>query len=224
MSEQPISDSSRRSAEAVPGGGEAAALPRRSAAAPRVSRFTPSRHRPWWKWVLIALLLCASLGLTVLYAAALIGDVIVHHWTDALDASKDAVPAVVGWAALIYVFFIGGTPAAERMLSVDNLAVQRAEQQAEEDRSAVEHAEKLVRELTECLASTVARRDAAGADAGPGPDQEVAEIESRLEQARRSLESRRQAAAGSRATVAEAEAKLVHDFPDPRTPQEDEAG
>lgn len=224
MNEQPVTDGGRRHAEAVPRGTGAAALPHRSAAARRVSRFTPSRHRPWWKWVLIALLLCASLGLTVLYAAALTSDVIVHHWTDALEASQDAVPAVIGWAALIYVFFKGGTPAAEQMLSVDNVAVQRAEKQAEEDRGAVEHAEKSVRRLTERLASAVARRDAAGADARPGLDQEVTEIESHLEEARRSLESSRDAAAKSQASQAEAEAKMAHDFPDPRAPQESEAG
>jgi hypothetical protein len=132
--------------------------------------------------------------LTVLYAAALTSDVIVHHWTDALEASQDAVPAVIGWAALIYVFFKDGTPAAEQMLSVDNVAVQRAEKQAEEDRGAVEHAEKSVRRLTERLACAVARRDAAGADARPGLDQEVTEIESHLEEARRSLVSSRDAA------------------------------
>jgi hypothetical protein len=150
--------------------------------------------------------------------------VIVHHWTDALEDSYDAVPAVIAWAALIFVFFKGGTPAAERMLSVDNLVLQRAEKQAEEDRSTVEYAERSVRELTERLASAAARRDAAGAGAGPGPEQEVTEVESHLKQARRSLESRRQAAAKSQASLAEAEAKLVHDFPDPRVPQEGDAG
>jgi hypothetical protein len=223
VNEQPITEGSRRNAEAAPGGPEAA-LPHRSATARRVSRFTPSRHRSWWKWALIALLLCASLGLTLLYAAVLTSDVIVHPWTDALEASQDAVPAVIGWAALIYVFFKGGTPAAERMLSIDNLIVQRAEEQTEEDRSAAEDGDRSVRELTERLASAVARRDAAGADAGPGPNQEVTEIESHLEQARRSLESRRQAAAKSQASLADAEAKLVHDFPDPRVPQEGDAG
>lgn len=224
MNEQPITEGSRRNVEAAPGGPEAVALPHRSATARRVSRFTPSRHHPWWQWVLIALLLCASLGLTLLYAAALTSDVIVHHWTDALEASQDAVPAVIGWAALIYVFFKGGTPAAERMLSVDNVMVQRAEKQAEEDRSRVADAERSVRELTGRLAAAVARRDAAGTDAGPGPDQEVTEIESHLEQARRSLESSRQAAAKSQASLADADAKMVHDFPDPRAPQEGEAG
>jgi hypothetical protein len=144
-------------------------------------------------WVLIALLLVASLGLT------------------------DAVPAVVSWLALLKVFAKEGTVAAERMLSVGDMVVQRAEEQEHQDRVKVARTEELVRDLTKRRASAQAQRHAPGTKPVPGHD--VPGIEARLLQAKRSLAIARQAAAASKASLAEAQAKLERDYPDPRSRQ-----
>jgi hypothetical protein len=205
----------------------------------RRTRFAASRRRPWWKWLLIGLLLLCSLAVTILYAAALITDISRHHWAGALDDSRDAVPAVVGWAALVIVFFTGGTAAAERMLSVDNYALGEKEKRNAKDQDSVASAEQRVQVLTAKLEGLTAgrqhagRQDAGRQDAGtaaetvpdrhdaeparhnPELDQEVAETTARLEQARQWLTSARAALATSRLEVAEAEDKLASDFPDP---------
>ena len=211
-------------------------LNREGAATPlaRRTKLAASRRRPWWKWLLIGLLLLFSLAVTILYAAALINDISRHHWAGALDDSRDAVPAVVGWAALVIVFFTGGTAAAERMLSVDSYALAEKEKQSAKDQDSVGSAEQRVQVLTAKLEElTAARQDAlsqgagTAAETGPGGHgaeparhraeltQEVTETTARLEQARQWLTSARAALSASRLEVAEAEDKLASDFPDP---------
>ena len=168
-------------------------------------------------WVLIALLLILSLGFTVLCAANVIVDIGSLHWTDAAESLPIAVPAVGSWAALFKALAKDGTVAVERMLSVDDLEVEHAEERAGWDQYSAKKAEILVRNLTEQLATAAARRDAAGADGEPGASEEFAEIEAGLEQARRSLASAQQAAAASQASLAGAKAKLEQDYPDPRS-------
>jgi hypothetical protein len=212
------------------------------------ARPAAARRRPWWKWLLIGVLLAFSLATTGLYAVALIGAISRHHWAAALDASRDAVPAAVGWAALLLLFFPRGTPEAERLLSADNHALSERLRQAARDQASMDNAEQKVQRLTAKLArlSTVRERTdsrdglapeaaATPADSGvtyldPGaiyldPDdaelgREVAETTARLEQARQWLTSARDAVAASQLAVADAEDRLMSDFPDlaPRRP------
>jgi len=155
---QPPGQASRPGLGTLNPGGAVTPLARRT-------RLAASRRRPWWKWLLIGLLLLCSLAVTILYLAALITDISRHHWAGALDDSRDAVPAVVGWAALVIVFFTGGTAAAERMLSVDNYALGEKEKRSARDQDCVATAEERVQVLTAKLDGlTAARQDAARQD------------------------------------------------------------
>ena len=216
-------------------GGPAAVLARRT-------RLAASRRRPWWKWGLIGLLLAFSLATTGLYAAALISDLSEHHWGAALDASRDAVPAAVGWAALVLLIFPKSTAAAERLLSADDRVLTERLQQAARDQASLDKAQRKVDRLTEKLTRLTAARAHAGlaggrapevadapADAGvtyldPGAvylgpdhadlDREIAETTSRLDQATQWLARARSAVSVSQRAVAAAEERLLSDFPD----------
>ena len=200
----------------------------------RSSRLAASRNRPWWKWMLIWLLLAFSLTITTLYAVALIGDIARHHWADALDTSRDAVPAAVGWAALLILFF-GRSSGAARLLSGDTCALGERVRQAARDQESMDGATCKVQRLTAKLARLAAARDRlepereSGSDVGvvyldPGatyldPDdadleREIAETTARLDQARQWLASARAAVAVSRRAVADAEDRLEDDFPE----------
>ncbi len=180
-----------------------------------------SRRRPWWKWLLIGILLLFSLAVTALYAGALIADVSGRHWAAALDASRDAVPALVGWAALIIVCGTGGTAAAERMLSADSYAVVRKHKQEERDRESVRDAERRVQELAATLAGLAAARDQRDVrhrdvrHGEAGLDRAEADTRARLDQARQWLASAQAALAGSEQQVAAAQDQLATDFPEP---------
>jgi len=219
----------------APAGGPTAAIARRA-------RLAASQRRPWWKWLLIGLLLVFTITTTGLFAAALIRDISLHHWGTALDASRDAVPAAVGWAALFLLFFPRHSPASERLLSDDNHALSETLRQAARDQASMDNAEQKMQRLTAKLARLTAARQqvpsvggpapaetAARADAGvtyldPGaaylqPDEaelrhEVAETTARLEQARQWLTSARDAVAASQRAVSDAEERLMADFPD----------
>ncbi len=208
----------------------------------RRTRIAASRRRPWWKWLLLGLLLAFSLATTGLYAAALVRDLSQHHWGAALDASRDAVPAAVGWAALILLFFPRSTVATERLLYADDRVLTDKLRQATRDQACMGNAERKVQRLTAKLARlTTAREHArvargpapaladAPADAGvtyldPGavyldPDQsdlerEIAETTARLDQATQWLASARAAVSVSQRAVAAAEERLLSDFPE----------
>ncbi len=200
----------------------------------RRARLAASRGRPWWKWMLIGLLLAFSLTITTLYAVALIGDVARHHWADAVDTSRDAVPAAVGWAALLILFF-GRSSGTARLLSGDTCALGDRVRQAARDQESMNSATCKVQRLTAKLARLVAARDHldpagdAGSDEGvvyldPGApyldrddadlEREISETTARLDQARQWLASARAAVAVSQRAVAEAEDRLEHDFPE----------
>jgi hypothetical protein len=177
-----------------------------------------------------------------LYAVTLIRAISVHHWAAALDASRDAVPAGVGWAALLLVFFPRSTPEAEQMLFDDNFALSEKLRLAARDQASMDNAEHKVHRLTAKLDRLGAARAQAGpagragleargaaSDSGvtyldPGAvylgaddaelDQEISEATARLEQARQWLASARDAVAVSQQAVADAEERLMSDFPD----------
>jgi hypothetical protein len=200
----------------------------------RRTRLAASRGRPWWKWMLIWLLLAFSLTITTLYAVALIGDIARHHWADALDTSRDAVPAGVGWAALLILFF-GRSSGAARLLSGDTCALGERVRQAARDQESVDSATCKVQRLTAKLARLAAARDRpdpageSGSDVGvvyldPGApyldrddadlEREIAETTARLDQARQWLASARAAVVVSQRAVADAEDRLEVDFPE----------
>lgn len=204
--------------------------------------FAPSRRRPWWRWALIGLLLAFSLATTGLYAASLVRDFSQHHWGAALDASRDAVPAAVGWAALTLLFFPRGTAAAARLLSTDDRVLTESLEQATRDQASMDSAQRKVQRLTEKLARLRATRDHAGSGGGPPPeiadkpadtgvtyldpgavyldpdcadlDREIAETNARLDQATQWLVGARTAVTASQRAVAAAEERLLADFPD----------
>ena len=206
------------------------------------TRLAVSRRRPWWKWLLIGLLLAFSLTTTGLFAGTLINDISQHHWADALDASRDAVPAAVGWAALLLLFFPRSGMASERLLSADDHALTERLRQAARDQASMDNAMQKMQRLTAKLARLTAAREDASTPGGPAPqgagapadegvtyldpgaiyldashgdlDRELAETTARLEQARQWLASARDAAAISQRAVAEAEDRLTRDFPD----------
>jgi hypothetical protein len=74
-----------------------------------------SHRRCWWRWLLVGLLLIFSLLTTTLYVTSLAADLLQHRWGGALDLSRDAVPAAVGWAALLIIYF-GRGMTADRLL------------------------------------------------------------------------------------------------------------
>ncbi len=194
------------------------------------ARLAASRRRPWWRWFLIALLLAFSVTTTVLYAVALIRDLSLDHWGAALDASRDAVPAAVGWAALLLLFFPRSSPEAERLLSDDNHALSEKLRQAARDQASMDNAEQKVERLTAKLARlTTARQrapsgaslmsadaalmsgdNAAQADAGvtyldPGAvylDPDGAELDQEVAETTARLEQARQWLASARDAVA----------------------
>lgn len=173
---------------------------------------------------MVGLLLIFTVVMTTLYVATLTTDLLRHRWGGALDASRDAVPTAVGWAALLIIFLGRGTTGAERLLSADHHAVTEKAKRAAKDEESVHRAEQRVRDLTASLAAlTAAIGDAAharrGTAAGTGPNRQlarqVADTMARLDQARQWLTSARAALASSQQDVAIATEKLTADIADP---------
>jgi hypothetical protein len=175
-----------------------------------------------------------SLTITVLYAVALIGDIARHHWAEALDASRDAVPAAVGWAALVILFCSRGS-GADRRLSGDAYALSERVRQAARDQASMQSAASKVQHLTAKLARLGVASERAGPAGESAPDvgvsyldpgahylarddadleREIAETTARLDQARQWLASARAAVAISERAVGDAEDRLADDFPD----------
>jgi len=170
--------------------------------------------------LLVGLLLIFSLLITALYLTTLTADLLQHRWGGALDDSRDAVPAAVGWAALLIIFFGRGMGPAERLLSADRRALRAKQTRASRDADSVRRAEQRVRDLTARLSAlTVGSGDAAGlGDAaepqhgapaaptapacGPQRARQVAETMARLDQARQWLASAHAALAASQQDVA----------------------
>ena len=192
-------------------------------------RAAGSRRRPWWRLLLVGLLLVFSLLITALYLTTLTADLLQHRWGGALDDSRDAVPAAVGWAALLIIFFGRGMGPAERLLSADRRALRAKQTRASKDADSVRRAEQRVRDLTarlSALSAALGPATAPGPAAGHGPAaglgdaaqpqrdapaaaasspqlaRQVAETVARLDQARQWLASARAALASSQQDVA----------------------
>jgi hypothetical protein len=150
---------------------------------------------------MIMLLLAATVTVTVVYAATLATDIGREHWADAVDASREAVLAVVGWAAVIIVL------SAENDRKIDRRADRarpggRGTAAAPQDEpiagaDSVLQAQDRVRRLRARLAELSAASERAGSGADPDLDREVSSTTARLEQARQWLTSAQSARTAS---------------------------
>jgi hypothetical protein len=219
---QPVSGPSRRSENQVSyPAGDAVTDDDDSGPAGQRSSDAGSHRRSWWRWLLVGALLIFSLLITALYLISLTADLLQHRWGEALDASRVAVPAAVGWAALLIIFFGRGPTPADRLLSADQRAVREKQARSERNEDSLRRAEQRVQDLTASLAALFARlgdggesgqrdrpdRDAAGAPPSPLLARQVAETTARLDQARQWLASARAALAASPHDVADAPEK-----------------
>jgi hypothetical protein len=168
----------------------------RQAAARLLSARPNEARRPWWKWLVIALLLAGTLSVTAVYAVTLATDVARQHWSSALDASREAVLVIVGWAAVSIVFSAGDDRGAERAESGDGAATGERRDAPTGGAETVRQAQDHVRRLRVRFAELSAVRDRAGSGADPDLDRELATTSARLEQARQWLTSAQSARSG----------------------------
>jgi hypothetical protein len=110
-----------------------------------------AHRRPLWRWLLVGLLGVFSLGVTAVYVATVITDVRQHHWAGALDASRNAVPAAVGWAALLLIFCSDRGAVADQLPTADERAVMEKPDQGAMARDSVRRAEQRVQRLAALL-------------------------------------------------------------------------
>jgi len=157
---------------------------------------------------MITLLLAATITVTTVYAATLARDIGRHHWAEALDASREAVLAVVGWAAVMIVLSAQDAQQPEQARPGDGSTgggstgggSTGGEGQDEPAAAGpVLQAQDRVRRLRGRLAELVAARDRAGKGADPDLDRELASTTARLEQARQWLTSAQSARSAVRA-------------------------
>ena len=162
---------------------------------------------------MITLLLAATITVTTVYAATLARDIGRHHWAEALDASREAVLAVVGWAAVMIVLSAqdarqpgqarpgdGSTGGGSTGGGSTGGGSTGGEGQDEPAAAGpVLQAQDRVRRLRGRLAELVAARDRAGKGADPDLDRELASTTARLEQARQWLTSAQSARSAVRA-------------------------
>ena len=142
-----------------------------------------------------------SLGVTAVYIATVAGDIQQHHWAAALAASRAAVPAAVGWAALLIVFFASGTRAAEQSRAAAEHAAAERQSRAARARDSVRQAEKRVQSLAASLAVLSAL--AARADQNRQLAREIGDTIARLDQAHQWLVCARAALDACQRHVAE---------------------
>ena len=197
---------------------------------------------------MIGLLLAFSVAVTVLFAAALLSAVLAHHWAVALDDCRDAVPAVVGWAAVLIVLFAGGKTGTDRMLSADSDAVTEADKRVARNADSVRRAEQRLQKLAARL-TTLTEVSGPGGGPSPGGQQspasaralssrtvaalpggsrhlarQIADTSARLDQTQQWLASARAALAESTGQAQDARGKLASDFPESASPPRPTAG
>lgn len=155
---------------------------------------------------MITVLLAATVTVTTVYAATLARDIGRHHWAEALDASREAVLAVVGWGAVIIVLSAqdvqqpGQAQPGGGSTGDGSTGGAGGEGQGEPAAAGpVLQAQDRVRRLRARLAEQVAARDRAGKGADPDLDRELASTTARLEQARQWLTSAQSARAAVKA-------------------------
>jgi hypothetical protein len=154
-------------------------------------------RRPWWKWLAVTLLLGATVTVTAVYAATLVRDIAVEHWANALDASREAVLVVVGWAA-VSIVLSARDGKAEQAGPGQTPATTEGQDESTAGTESVLLAQDRVRRLRVRLAELSAARERAGSGADPDLDRELATTLARLEQARQWLTSAQSARAAHR--------------------------
>jgi hypothetical protein len=167
-----------------------------------------ARRRPLWRLLLVGLLLAFSLAVTTVYVATIAADFRQHHWAGALDASRDAVPAAVGWAALLIVFFARAAAVAEQSPTADERAVTEKQAQAALARESVRRAEQRVQRLDARLAELRAIAAQEGQDRQLA--RQIAATAARLDLARQWLIGARAALAASQPDVAKVRGRRPH--------------
>ncbi|MGH3302179.1 MAG: hypothetical protein ACRDOK_10945 [Streptosporangiaceae bacterium] len=160
-----------------------------AAGRPLHPRTRATGRRPWWKRVVIALLLVATVLVTVVYATTLARDIARQHWADALDASREAVLAVVGWAAVAIVLSAENDRKSEQTRRSNSATAGQRHGESIAGGDSVLLAQDRVRRLRVRLAELSAARERAGSGADPDLDREVASTAARLEKARQWLTS-----------------------------------
>jgi hypothetical protein len=221
--ELPAAAAPTRSRQPVP----VLAAGERARASQNQQELAATGRRPWWQWLLIGLLVAISAGVTALFATTLGADLLQRHWAQAVDSSREAVPAAVGWGALFMVFFVGGRTETERRRPAGSDEVAATERQAAAEDETVRRAEERVQTLTVRLRLLAAGEPAEPASGGPnrspsrsGPlrdlpsiadrsatadrslARQILETSARLEQARQWLISAQAALAATRETAA----------------------
>jgi hypothetical protein len=185
------------------------------AAGQHLSRVT-ARRQSFWRSSLVVLLGVFSLGVTAVYVATLTTDVRQHHWAGLLDASKDAVPAAVGWAALLIVFLARAAAVADQASAAEDHAVTERQRQAALARDSVRRAEQREQRLAARLAELGAL---AGQD---GQNRQLARqigaTAARLDLARQWLAGARAAAAASQPDIKKAAGTQPSHVRGPRPP------
>jgi len=158
-----------------------------------------AHRRTSWRWLLVGALLLLCVGITIVYVATVTADVRLHHWAGALDASRDAVPAAVGWAALLIVFFARGGP-VEQLRAADEPAIAGRKKQAADAQDSVLRAEQRV----DWLAARLAELSTIAAQASQNPQlaRQIGATAARLEQAEQWLIGARAALTASQRDTA----------------------
>ena len=162
-------------------------------------------RRPFWRSLLVVLLGVFSLGVTIVYVATLTTDFRQHHWAGALDASRDAVPAAVGWAALLLIFFARAAAAADQASAAEDHAVTERQRQAALARDSVRRAEQRVERLAAKLAELSAL---AGHGGQCGQGGQNRQLDRQIGATAARLELARQWAVGARAALAATQPEL----------------
>jgi hypothetical protein len=129
----------------------------------------------------------------------LAADIARQHWAAALDASREAVLMIVGWAAVTIVLSTDGNSAsatAQPGGGSGDTGPPQADPTA--DTESVVEAQWRVHRLRARLAELASARERAGSAPDPDLDREVASTSARLEHARQWLTSAQSALALSR--------------------------
>jgi hypothetical protein len=155
-------------------------------------------QRPWWKWLLIALLVAACIAITILYAATLASDIWREQWAAAVDASREGVLAVVCWAAVIIVLSAGSRSAGRPTAPGGSAPTAQQDAETSPEADSLRRAQFRVHKLRARLAELAAARDRAGSAADPDLERELASTAARLERARQWLSSAQAAVAARR--------------------------
>jgi hypothetical protein len=146
----------------------------------------------------ISLLVAATVTVTAVYAATLARDLARQHWANALDASREAVLVVVGWAAVLIVLSAEKDQKTERKRSDESATIGPGQDESAASTESVLAAQERVRRLRARLAELAATRERAGSGADPDLDHELATTSARLERARQWLTSAHSARAAHR--------------------------